>query len=129
MIWKTIDSPPRHWRSKAKALILLDHLVKNGAERVVADAQQRIHDITYLNSFKYVDSGLEHGGGGECSGGDNEPVWILGKLRARAIRRTESAAYASVALSLRDSNKSEADEEATLPPAKRFTACSPSHHN
>lgn len=66
MIWKTIDAPPRHWKSKAKALIVLDHLVKNGAERIVADAQQHIHDISYLHEFKYVDSGIEHGTGGEC---------------------------------------------------------------
>lgn len=65
LVWKTIDSPPRNWRSIAKALILLDHLVKNGAEKVVADAQQHIHDITYLNEFRYIEGNLDRGSGGE----------------------------------------------------------------
>lgn len=65
LVWKTIDSPPRNWRAIAKALILLDHLVKNGAEKVVADAQQHIHDITYLNDFRYIEGNLDRGSGGE----------------------------------------------------------------
>ena len=65
LVWKTIDSPPRNWRAIAKALILLDHLVKNGAEKVVADAQQHIHDITYLNEFRYIEGNLDRGSGGE----------------------------------------------------------------
>ncbi|CAM9451354.1 unnamed protein product [Scytosiphon promiscuus] len=63
LVWKTIESPPRNWRSIAKALILLDHLVKNGAEKVVADVQQHIHDITYLNEFRYMEGHLDRGSG------------------------------------------------------------------
>ncbi|CAM9696630.1 unnamed protein product, partial [Hapterophycus canaliculatus] len=63
LVWKTIDSPPRNWRSIAKALILLDHLVKNGAEKVVANVQDHIHDITYLNEFRYMEGHLDRGSG------------------------------------------------------------------
>ncbi|EKU23195.1 epsin, partial [Nannochloropsis gaditana CCMP526] len=36
-IWSALDLPGRSWRSIFKALTLLDHLVKNGAERVVEE--------------------------------------------------------------------------------------------
>ena len=36
-IWSALDQPGRNWRSVFKALTLLDHLVKNGAERVVEE--------------------------------------------------------------------------------------------
>lgn len=65
LVWKTIDSAPRNWRSIAKTLVLLDHLVKNGAEKVVADVQQHIHDITYLNEFRYIEGNFDRGSGGE----------------------------------------------------------------
>ncbi|CAN0355111.1 unnamed protein product, partial [Pylaiella littoralis] len=63
LVWKTINSAPRNWRSIAKALILLEHLVKNGAEKVVADVQQHIHDITYLNDFRFTEGNLDRGSG------------------------------------------------------------------
>lgn len=67
LVWKTIDSPPRNWRSISKALILVDHLIKHGAERVVADAQQHVHDIACLNEFRYVEAMYDTGGGGKYS--------------------------------------------------------------
>ncbi|CBJ31753.1 conserved unknown protein [Ectocarpus siliculosus] len=63
LVWKTIDSPPRNWRSISKALVLVDHLVKHGAERVVADVQQHVHEIACLNEFRYVENMYDTGGG------------------------------------------------------------------
>ncbi|CAN0500444.1 unnamed protein product [Ectocarpus sp. 8 AP-2014] len=65
LVWKTIDSPPRNWRSISKALVLVDHLVKHGAERVVADVQQHVHEIACLNKFRYVENMYDTGGGGK----------------------------------------------------------------
>ena len=41
-IWSALDQPGRNWRSVFKALTLLDHLVKNGAERVVEDVSETV---------------------------------------------------------------------------------------
>ncbi|CAM9443166.1 unnamed protein product [Ectocarpus sp. 6 AP-2014] len=62
LVWRIIASPPRNWRSISKVLILVDHLVKHGAERVVADVQQHIHDIACLNDFRYVEAMYDTGG-------------------------------------------------------------------
>lgn len=41
-IWSALDQPGRNWRSVFKSLTLLDHLVKNGAERVVEDVSDTV---------------------------------------------------------------------------------------
>lgn len=64
LVWKTIESAPYNWRSIAKALILVDHLIKNGAEKVVGDVQQHIHDIIALKEFMYQEGGFDRGSGG-----------------------------------------------------------------
>jgi len=65
LVWKTIESPPRNWRAIAKTLILVDHLMKNGAEKVVGDVQMHIHDIRALSDFRYMEGSLDRGSGGE----------------------------------------------------------------
>lgn len=64
LVWKSVDAPPRNWRSIAKALILIDHLIRNGAEKVVGDVQHHIHDIAFLTEFRYLDGNLDRGRGG-----------------------------------------------------------------
>lgn len=64
LVWKTVDGPPRTWRSIAKALILIEHLIRHGAEKVIGDVQQHIHDITFLTEFRYLDGNLDRGRGG-----------------------------------------------------------------
>lgn len=64
LVWKTVEAPPRNWRSIAKALILVEHLIKNGAEKVVGDVQQHIHDISALTDFRYLEGNLDRGSGG-----------------------------------------------------------------
>lgn len=64
LVWKTVDSAPRNWRSIAKALILVEHLTKHGAEKVVGDVQQHIHDINGLTEFRYYEGHLDRGSGG-----------------------------------------------------------------
>lgn len=64
LVWKTVESAPRNWRSIAKALILVEHLTKHGAEKVVGDVQQHIHDINALTEFRYFEGHLDRGTGG-----------------------------------------------------------------
>lgn len=64
LIWKTLDGPGRNWRSIAKGLVLVDHLLRHGAERIVSDVQQHIHDIRGLTEFSYLEGHLDRGNGG-----------------------------------------------------------------
>ena len=64
MVWKTVESPARNWRAIAKALILVDHLIKNGAEKVVGDVQMHVYDIRALSEFRYMEGNLDRGSGG-----------------------------------------------------------------
>ncbi|CAM9097921.1 unnamed protein product [Discosporangium mesarthrocarpum] len=60
-IWRTIEGPPRNWRSISKALQLLDHLLKHGAERITSEARDHIHTIRSLTEFTYYEGHLDKG--------------------------------------------------------------------
>ncbi|CAN0336310.1 unnamed protein product, partial [Phaeothamnion confervicola] len=63
-IWTALESNNREWRKVFKALSLLDHLIKNGAERVVEDARDHLHRIRMLaDSFNYYEGHLDKGSG------------------------------------------------------------------
>lgn len=66
LVWRAAEGPPRNWRSIAKALVLIDHLLKHGAEKVVSDVQQHVHDIRTLTEFSYLEGSLDRGHGGTC---------------------------------------------------------------
>lgn len=68
-----MESAPRNWRSIAKALILVEHLTKHGAEKVVGDVQQHIHDINALAEFRYYEGHLDRGSGGAARGNISRP--------------------------------------------------------
>lgn len=78
LLWKAVEAPPRNWRSIAKALILTDHLVKHGPERVVSDAKQHLHDFSALTEFRYMEGNFDRGNGGApgppTSGGDRSSL-------------------------------------------------------
>lgn len=48
-----------------QALALLEHLVKNGAERVIEDARDHLHRVRMLSDFNYYEGSLDKGTGGE----------------------------------------------------------------
>mmetsp|Transcript_6290 Transcript_6290/g.20509 ORF Transcript_6290/g.20509 Transcript_6290/m.20509 type:complete len:527 (-) Transcript_6290:69-1649(-) len=54
-IWRRLDEPGKHWRHIYKTLLLLDYLLKNGAEQVAAEARAHILQISTLTSFRHVD--------------------------------------------------------------------------
>ncbi|CAM9105169.1 unnamed protein product [Choristocarpus tenellus] len=62
-IWRTLDGPPRNWKSMCKALELLDHLVKNGTERIISEARDHQHSVQALTRFTYHDGNLDRGTG------------------------------------------------------------------
>ncbi|CBJ27650.1 conserved unknown protein [Ectocarpus siliculosus] len=53
LIWTSLQSPSREWRKVFKALCLLEHLIKNGAERVIEDARDNLHRVRMLSDFNY----------------------------------------------------------------------------
>lgn len=61
LLWKAVEAPPRNWRSISKALVLADHLLKHGAERVLGDVLQHVHDIDALTDFTYYDGNHDTG--------------------------------------------------------------------
>ena len=53
-VWESLDQPGRLWRVVFKGLSLLDHLIKNGAERFVEEARDHMHKIRSLQYTAYV---------------------------------------------------------------------------
>ena len=64
MIWNALDNPrPAAWRVVFKALTLLEHLVKNGAERCVDECRNHSHSLRGLFSFNYYEGTIDRGQG------------------------------------------------------------------
>lgn len=49
---------------RRQALSLLEHLVKNGAERVIEDARDNLHRVRMLADFNYYEGPVDKGSGG-----------------------------------------------------------------
>lgn len=56
MLWRRmlIDNQT-NWRRTYKSLVVLNYLIKNGAERVVTSAREHIYDLKSLENYTYVD--------------------------------------------------------------------------
>lgn len=56
MLWRRmlIDNQT-NWRRTYKSLVLLNYLIKNGAERVVTSSREHIYDLKSLENYAYVD--------------------------------------------------------------------------
>ena len=62
LMWEGMENQrPAAWRVVFKALNLLDHLVKNGAERCVDDARNHGHLIRSLGQFNYYEGTIDRG--------------------------------------------------------------------
>ena len=64
-IWEAMDAEGRQWRSVYKALSLLEHLIKNGTERVIENARDHMFKLRHLSGFSYHDGSVDRGNGGE----------------------------------------------------------------
>merc|ERR1712185_48749 len=54
-VWKNLALTGSLWRVVYKTLNLLDHLVRNGSERVIEDARDHLREIKALQKFEFVD--------------------------------------------------------------------------
>ena len=54
-VWKNTQLTGSLWRVVYKTLNLLDHLVRNGSERVIEDARDHLREIKVLLKFEFVD--------------------------------------------------------------------------
>lgn len=55
MLWKRMFQERENWRSTYKSLILLNHLIKNGSEKVVTSSREHMYDLRSLESFSFHD--------------------------------------------------------------------------
>ena len=62
-----MDAEGRQWRSVYKALSLLEHLIKNGTERVIENARDHMFKLRHLSGFSYHDGSVDRGNGGATS--------------------------------------------------------------
>ncbi|CDW59389.1 ENTH domain containing protein [Trichuris trichiura] len=56
MLWKRMfHENKRSWIRVYKSLILLEYLIRNGSERVISNARERMYDLRILESYQYMD--------------------------------------------------------------------------
>ena len=61
-LWDKLQSKPKEWRRIAKAIHVMDYLVKNGAPRVVQDIKDDVYKIRQFQDFVFKESnGVEQG--------------------------------------------------------------------
>lgn len=58
-----------------QALTLLDHLIKNGTERVVENARDHMFKLRQLSDFSYHDGSADKGAGGTVNGVGSCLTW------------------------------------------------------
>ena len=62
LMWESMEGQrPSAWRVVFKSLTLLEHLVKNGAERCVDDARNHAHILRSLGQFNYYEGTIDRG--------------------------------------------------------------------
>jgi epsin len=62
LMWDGMENQrPAAWKVVFKSLNLLDHLVKNGAERCVDDARNHGHVLRSLGQFNYYEGTIDRG--------------------------------------------------------------------
>eukprot|EP00594_Rhizosolenia_setigera_P013525 CAMPEP_0178972448 /NCGR_PEP_ID=MMETSP0789-20121207/21023_1 /TAXON_ID=3005 /ORGANISM="Rhizosolenia setigera, Strain CCMP 1694" /LENGTH=716 /DNA_ID=CAMNT_0020659905 /DNA_START=73 /DNA_END=2223 /DNA_ORIENTATION=- len=61
LMWEGMNNRPAAWRVVFKSLTLLEHLVKNGSERCVDDAQGHKHFLKGLHNFNYYEGTVDRG--------------------------------------------------------------------
>eukprot|EP00457_Paulinella_chromatophora_P003726 gb/GEZN01003734.1/.p1 GENE.gb/GEZN01003734.1/~~gb/GEZN01003734.1/.p1 ORF type:complete len:637 (-),score=165.08 gb/GEZN01003734.1/:109-2019(-) len=64
LLWKRIGAPSKQWQVIYKGLILLEHLIRHGAERVIDDSRDHLMELRSLQNFRFTDDeGKERGSG------------------------------------------------------------------
>lgn len=55
MVDKRLNDSGKNWRHVFKALILLDYLLQNGSEQVIAYTKENLYVVKTLKEFQYID--------------------------------------------------------------------------
>ena len=62
LMWDGLENQrPAAWKIVFKSLTLLEHLIKNGAERCVDDARNHVHILRSLGQFNYYEGTIDRG--------------------------------------------------------------------
>jgi epsin len=61
VVWKRLNDHGKNWRHVYKSLVLLDHLIKYGNERVSQQCKENIFAIQTLKDFQYVEEQKDQG--------------------------------------------------------------------
>ncbi|CAF0759454.1 unnamed protein product [Adineta steineri] len=61
IVWKRLNDHGKNWRHVYKSLVLLDHLIKYGNERVSQQCKENIFAIQTLKDFQYVEDQKDQG--------------------------------------------------------------------
>ena len=61
VIWKRLNDHGKNWRHVYKSLVLLDHLIKYGNERVIQHCRENIFSIQTLKDFQHVEDHKDQG--------------------------------------------------------------------
>lgn len=54
-IWRRMAERDKNWRFAYKSLLLIDYILRNGAEQVIPECRRHSYDIQALMSFNYID--------------------------------------------------------------------------
>ena len=96
-IFGALKEPARNWRVIFKGLTLLDYMIKNGSERVIEHAREKVGRVRALTAFKFMD-GVHDRGTGEC-----EATWPMARCsfkhayRTRCVMRCDGLAMSCAA--------------------------------
>ena len=61
-LWTILNCKPKEWKRIAKAINVMDYLVKNGAPRCIQDIKDDIFKVRPFCDFKYKEpNGMENG--------------------------------------------------------------------
>lgn len=62
MLWKRLNDMGKNWRHVYKGLLLLEYILKTGADHIVGEVLKNKFAIQTLLDFRYVDSrGVDKG--------------------------------------------------------------------
>lgn len=101
MVWKRLNDH-EHVMHVQKALILIDYLLRNGADRFLTDAKRRARDISALQKYKQYDANNRDVGGDVRSKAKavyelltNEAKLTEERSKAKTIRDVKSSGMGS----------------------------------
>jgi epsin len=60
-LWEKLTLKPKEWRRIAKALHVMDYLVKNGAPRIIQDLKDDLYKIRVFQDFSYKENNVQQG--------------------------------------------------------------------